>query len=96
MPHANASATNSGDSSFPGLRGEGLLAAYLTYLAATGRGNLPCERAARRFFDTWPDPAAWATLPLEERLAAGSATRPVTTFLMLHQGLRPEGVRWFV
>lgn len=89
MLHANASAPNSGDSSFPGLRGEGLLAAYLTYLAATGRGNLPYERAARRFFDTWPDPAAWAALPLEDRLAAGSATRPVITFLMLHQGLRP-------
>jgi integrase len=89
MPHANASAPSSGDSPFPALRGEELLSAYLEHLTATGRGNLPYERAARRFFDTWPDPRSWAVLPLADRLAADSATRPVITFLMLHHRLRP-------
>lgn len=89
MLPANASAPSSGESRFPALRGEDLLTAYLGHLEATGRGNVPYERAARRFFDTWPDPAGWARLPLQERLSANSATRPVITFLMLHQGLRP-------
>jgi integrase len=89
MLHANASAPSTADHSVPGLRGEVLLAAYLGHLADTGRGNVSYERAARRFFDAWPDPASWVALPLAERLAADSATRPVITFLMLHQGLRP-------
>lgn len=89
MPPANASALSNADGFSPRLRGEDLLTAYLGHLAATGRGNLPYERAARRFFDAWPDPRSWVALPLAERLAAGSATRPVITFLMLHQGLRP-------
>ena len=89
MPHANASVTRSGDRQLPALRGTQLRAAYLDHLRATGRGSLPYERAAHRFFDAWPDPAGWAASPLEERLSAGSATRPIITFLMLHQGLRP-------
>lgn len=89
MPHANASAPSDGDRFTPRLRGEDLLTSYLGHLRATGRENVPYERAARRFFDTWPDPEDWAALPLQDRLAAGSATRPVITFLMLHQGLRP-------
>ncbi|OLT18144.1 integrase [Serinicoccus sp. CUA-874] len=66
-----------------------MLGAYLDRLAATGRGSPPYERAARRFFQSWPDPQDWAALPLADRLAADSATRPVITFLMLHRGLRP-------
>ncbi|MQA17532.1 MAG: hypothetical protein GEV09_26600, partial [Pseudonocardiaceae bacterium] len=31
----------------------------------------------------------WATLPLRQRLAAGSATRPFVTFLMVTGRLRP-------
>ncbi len=89
MPHANVSAPIDGDRFTPQLRGGDLLTAYLGHLAATGRGNVPYERAARQFFQIWPDPAAWAVSPLAERLAAGSATRPVITFLMLHQGLHP-------
>jgi len=89
MPPGNASAPSNADAQRPALRGEELLNAYLGYLMATARGNISYERAAHRFFDTWPDPAAWAALPLAERLAAGSATRPVITFLMLHQRLRP-------
>jgi len=89
MQHANASAPRTVDTTDLGLRGEDLLAAYLDRLRATGRGNVSYERAARRFFRTWPDPQAWAAQPLADRLAADSATRPVITFLMLHQGLHP-------
>lgn len=87
MPHANASATV--DATGPGLHGEELLAAYLVRLHATGRGNVSYEWAARRFLRRWPDPQAWAALPLEDRLAEYQSTRPLITFLMLHHGLRP-------
>lgn len=63
--------------------------AYLDHLALTGRGNTAYWRAARRFFRRWPDPQSWVEEPLEVRLSAGSATRPIITFLMLHRGLRP-------
>lgn len=64
-------------------------AAYRDHLAATGRGNTSYYQAARVFFRRWPDPQTWAEEPLPVRLAAGSATRPLITFLMLHGGLRP-------
>ncbi len=67
----------------------GLLASYLAYLAATGRGNVSYTRAARRFFERWPDPAAWAAEPLAVRSAADSATRPIITYLMLFQSMAP-------
>ena len=66
-----------------------LHAAYLDYLGRTGRGNDAYYRAARVFFRRWPDPQRWAAEPLEARLSAGSSTRPVITFLMLHRVLRP-------
>lgn len=71
------------------VRSPDLHAAYLNYPRATGRGNVPYWRAARVFFERWPDPRAWAAEPLEVRLSANSATRPIITFLMLHQGLAP-------
>lgn len=89
MPHVNAFDTPTSDSVAPRLRGDELLEAYLGYLQATGRGNLPYERAAQQFFTAWPDPLSWVSRPLEERLAANSATRPIITYLMLHQGLQP-------
>jgi integrase len=89
MQHVNASAPKPAEVRVRRLRGEELLVAYLDRLAVTGRGNVSYERAARRFFRAWPDPQAWAAQPLAERLAEGSATRPVITFLMLHHGLRP-------
>ena len=89
MRHANASALSSGDAPIALLRGSDLRDAYLRHLTATGRGNPSYEWAARRFFETWPDPQDWAATPLHERLSAGSAARPVITFLMLHGGLRP-------
>ncbi|WP_328708222.1 site-specific integrase [Microbispora hainanensis] len=66
-----------------------LHAAYLDYLGRTGRGNHAYWWAARVFFARWPDPRRWAAEPLEVRLSAGSSTRPIITFLMLHHGLRP-------
>jgi integrase len=66
-----------------------LHAAYLEYLERTGRGNSAYWSAARSFFKRWPDPQRWAAEPLEVRLSANSATRPLITFLMLHGGLRP-------
>lgn len=66
-----------------------LHAAYVDYLAETGRGNLPYFRAAQQFFERWPNPWAWAAEPAEVRLSANSSTRPIITWLMLHQGLAP-------
>ncbi len=86
MPHALASAP----SPEPQIGPDGdLESEYLTYLESTGRGNVSYARAARAFFTRWPEPRAWATEPLEVRLAAGSATRPIITWLMLHRGLAP-------
>src|SRR3954447_374240 len=64
-------------------------AAYRDHLVLTGRGNTSYSQAARSFFRRWPDPQAWAEESLPVRLSAGSATRPIITFLMLHGGLRP-------
>jgi integrase len=66
-----------------------LHAAYLAHLQRTGRGNTAYWTAARTFFARWPDPAAWAAEPLDVRLAANGATRPLITFLMLHGHLQP-------
>ena len=89
MLPANASAPSSAEQPALGLRGGDLLAAYLDHLATTGRGSDPYRRAATRFLTTWPDPQDWARLPLADRLAADANTRPVITYLMLHEGLRP-------
>ena len=45
--------------------------------------------AARAFLARWPDPQAWAEQPLPVRLSAGSAVRPLLTYLMLAGYLRP-------
>lgn len=73
----------------PGADPRPLLAAYRTHLERTGRGNASYWWAARDFFSRWPDPAMWAAEPLEVRLSASSAHRPVITFLMIHGHLRP-------
>jgi integrase len=73
----------------PGADPRPLLAAYRRHLERTGRGNASYAWADRDFFSRWPDPAMWAAEPLEVRLSAGSATRPLITFLMLHGHLRP-------
>lgn len=86
MPHALASAPN--PDSDRG-RGGDLEVDYLGYLRQTGRGNVAYTRAAGAFFARWPDPRGWAAEPLEVRLSANSATRPIITWLMLHRGLAP-------
>ena len=73
----------------PGADPRPLLAAYRAHLERTGRGNASYWWAARDFFSRWPDPAMWAAEPLEVRLSASSAHRPVITFLMIHGHLRP-------
>lgn len=80
MPLATASAPSPG---------RDLHAAYLDYLHRTGRSNPAYSWAAGVFFRRWPDPRAWAAEPLRVRLSAGSSTRPIITFLMLHRALKP-------
>jgi integrase len=69
--------------------GRALHTAYLSYLRSTGRGNTAYWTAARSFFARWPDPYAWADEPLEVKLSANGATRPLITFLTLHGRLQP-------
>ena len=66
-----------------------LAAAYERWLAATGRGNVAYTKGARTFLSRWPHPQRWAAQPLATRLAAGSQTRPLLGFLMLHGHLQP-------
>jgi hypothetical protein len=66
-----------------------VLAAYAAHLGRSGRGNVVYERAARAFLRRWPQVQAWVALPLRSRLAAGSATRPFVTFLLVSRRLRP-------
>jgi site-specific recombinase XerD len=73
----------------PAPRGEELLSSYLAALAARGAGNRSFLNAARAFLVRWPDPQAWAEQPLPVRLSAGSAVRPLLTYLMLAGYLRP-------
>ena len=75
--------------SAPGADPRPLLAGYRRHLDRTGRGNASYWWAARDFFSRWPDPAMWGPEPLEVRLSASSAHRPVITFLMIHGHLRP-------
>jgi site-specific recombinase XerD len=64
--------------------------AYQGWLAARGVGNRTFDSGARCFLARYPDPQAWAALPLAARLAG---TRPqllpLLNFLMLHRYLRP-------
>lgn len=66
-----------------------LLAAYAAHLARTGRGNSGYAQAARSFLTRWPEPQAWASLPLTARLATGAQTKPFLAFLMVSGRLRP-------
>jgi integrase len=75
--------------SAPGADPRPLLAAYRRHLERTERGNASYWWAARDFFSRWPDPAMWAAEPLQVRLSACSAARPLITFLMLYGHLRP-------
>jgi site-specific recombinase XerD len=64
--------------------------AYLECLAARGAGNKTSDSGARCFLARYPDPQAWAGLPLEQRLASTRPhLQPLLNFLMLHRHLRP-------
>jgi site-specific recombinase XerD len=64
--------------------------AYLACLAARGAGNKTFESGARCFLARFPDPQAWAGLPLAARLAGTRPhLQPLLNFLMLHGHLRP-------
>src|SRR5713101_3062554 len=64
--------------------------AYLGWLAARGVGNHTFDSGARCFLARFPDPQAWAALPLAARLASTRPhLQPLLNFLMLHRFLRP-------
>jgi site-specific recombinase XerD len=64
--------------------------AYLAWLAARGVGNRTFDSGARCFLARYPDPLAWAGLPLAARLAGTRPhLQPLLNFLMLHGHLRP-------
>jgi site-specific recombinase XerD len=64
--------------------------AYLACLAARGVGNKTFDSGARCFLARFPDPQAWADLPLAARLAGTRPhLQPLLNFLMLHEHLRP-------
>ena len=64
--------------------------AYLACLAARGVGNKTFDSGARCFLARFPDPQAWADLPLQARLASTRPhLQPLLNFLMLHGYLRP-------
>jgi site-specific recombinase XerD len=64
--------------------------AYLGWLAARGVGNHTFDSGARCFLARFPDPQAWAGLPLAARLAGTRPhLQPLLNFLMLHGHLRP-------
>jgi len=62
---------------------------YLDWLAARGVGNRTFESAARAWLTRFPEPQAWAGLPLDQRLTATNAQRPLLNYLMLHGHLQP-------
>ena len=66
-----------------------LYEAFGAWCARRGVGNKTMHQGARLFLARFPHPQAWATLPLSERLAAGSQTRPLLNFLFLHGQVRP-------
>ena len=64
--------------------------AYRGWLAARGVGNKTFDSGARCFLARFPDPQAWAGLPLAARLAGTRPQlQPLLNFLMLHGHLRP-------
>ena len=68
---------------------------FSAWLAERGCAGEMYAKAARRFFARWPDPYAWAALPLEERLRTDRNLRVVLNWLVLHHELHP-GYDWLV
>ena len=68
----------------------GIYDAYRGWLAGRGVGNRTFDSGARCFLARFPDPHAWAGLPLAARLAGTRPQlQPLLNFLMLHGHLRP-------
>ena len=64
--------------------------AYRGWLTARGVGNKTFDSGARCFLARFPDPQAWAALPLAARLAGTRPhLQPLLNFLMLYRHLRP-------
>jgi len=60
--------------------------AYLGWLASRGVGSHTFDSGARCFLARYPDPQAWAELPLGARLAGTRPhLQPLLNFLMLHR-----------
>ena len=68
---------------------EALLGQYAAWLAARGRGNRCFADGAAGFLRRWPDPQSFAAEPPEVMLGQDQQTRPLVTFLLLHDLLRP-------
>ncbi len=66
-----------------------LYAGYLEWLASRGVGNRSFFSGARGFLVRFPEPQAWAGLPLEIRLGVGSQVSPFLNYLMFHGHLHP-------
>jgi hypothetical protein len=63
---------------------------YLSWLGARGVGNKTFYGGARVFLARFPDPQAWAALPLNSRLEGTKPQlQPLLNFLMLHGYLCP-------
>lgn len=74
---------------------ERLLGVWRDHQRATGRGNPASDWAARTFLDRWPNPQAWASQPLDDRLRMPPSTMSLLMFLMVGGWLRP-GWDWLV
>ncbi len=81
MQHASACA--------PELEGLDLLELFTAHAARQGLHGINQLRAAQSFLRRWPDPQAWASEPLEVRLALPSVTRSFLMFLLMGGHLQP-------
>jgi len=66
-----------------------LLAGFAEHAARLGLHGVNQQRAARSFLRRWPDPQAWASEPLQVRLALPDVSRSFLMFLLLGGHLRP-------
>lgn len=93
MLPANVNATKPDPKNVP--CGEDLFEDYLAHMAATGRGNVTSERAARLFLEAWPDPSGWEAEPLQVRLSIDPSATALLAMLMMSGRIRP-GWDWLV
>jgi len=66
-----------------------LLAGFAEHAARLGLHGVNQQRAARAFLRRWPDPQAWASEPLQVRLALPDVSRSFLMYLLLGGHLRP-------